>query len=87
MLETQLIFIINGEDVCVTTSLLAPLCAVRDRALAQSHNTGRPPHEWETRDERGAFVDTTKTVNALGLEPNERFFLTLPVGIGGALAA
>ena len=87
MLEMQLIFIVNGEDVPVTTSLLAPLSAVCARALQLSHNTGRPLHEWEIRNERGALIDATKTVNALGLEPNTRFFLTLPVGLGGALAA
>lgn len=87
MLETQLIVIINGEDVHVATSLLAPLTAVCTQALIQSCNTGRAPCDWELRNERGAYVDAAMTVNAAGFGNNERLFLTLPVGIGGALAA
>jgi hypothetical protein len=87
MLEIDLIFIVNGEDVLVTTSLLAPMDAARNEALLKSHNTGRPLKEWEIRNERGALVDPTRTVNSHGLKPNSRFFLTLPVGLGGALAA
>jgi hypothetical protein len=86
MLEIQLIFIVNGEDVSVTTSLLAPMSAVRAAALLKSHNTGRTLSEWEIRDERGAYLDPKRTVNSYGFEPNTRFFLTLKVGLGGALA-
>jgi hypothetical protein len=87
MLDINLIFIINGEDVLVPTSLLAPMRAVRIRALQMSHNTGRSPIDWEIRDERGRLLDPNRTVNSYGFVPHERFFLTLGVGIGGALAA
>lgn len=87
MLDTQLIFIVNGEDVAVTISVLAPLSAARLQALLVSHNHGRPPSEWEVRDEFGYLIDSTKSVNRLGLMPNTRLFLTLRAGWGGALAA
>lgn len=87
MLKIPLIFIINGEDVLIETSLLAPLGAVRAEVLTKSHNTGRHQAEWEIRDERGAWLDPTRTVNQSGFEPNTRMFLTLKIGSGGALAA
>ena len=82
-LQTRLIFIVNGEDVPVAISILAPLAAARQQALCLSHNTGRLFDEWEIRDERGAWLDPKPTINNYGFEPNTRFFLTLPVGGGG----
>lgn len=85
MTKTRLIFIVNGEDVRVEISLLAPLATAKNQALAKSHNTARL--DWEIRDGRGARVDPTKSSYALGLADCTRLFLTLPVGLGGALAA
>ena len=79
-----LIFIVNGEDVEVSTDSEASLEWIRDKALRLSHNTGRPPGDWEVRDLDGQLIeDLSKTVSELGLISGARFFLTLRVGAGG----
>jgi hypothetical protein len=79
----SLVFIINGEDVWVKTNFHAPLHAARAKALAESHNTGRPPEEWEIRSEAGVLLDPATTPEALQLKDSTRLFLTLKVGAGG----
>ena len=79
-----LIFIVNGEDVQVSTDSEASLEWVRDKALRLSHNTGRLPGDWEVRDLDGQLIeDLSRTIGELGLTSGTRMFLTLKVGAGG----
>lgn len=79
-----LIFIVNGEDVQVSADDGASLEWARDEALRLSHNTGRPPGDWEVRDLDGQFIeDLSKALDELGLTNGTRLFLTLKVGAGG----
>ena len=78
-----LVFIINGEDVWVKTNFHAPLRAARAKALEESGNTGRPPDEWEIRNEAGTLLDPAMTPEDLHLKDSTRLFLTLKVGAGG----
>ena len=81
--KLTIVFIVNGEDVPVEASVHAPLLAARNKALADSHNTGRPPEEWEIRDERGELLPPDRKVEAFNFADRVRLFLTLRVGAGG----
>jgi len=82
--QLSLDFIINGEDAWVKTNPHAPLRAARAKALEESGNTGRPPDEWEIRNEAGVLLDPDATPESLDLKQNTRLFLTLKVGAGGS---
>jgi len=80
-----LVFIINGEDVSVDTSVNAALISAVERALSKSGNTGRrDPQEWELRDSSGVLLDSRRSVKELGLVNGARLFLSLRVAAGGA---
>jgi hypothetical protein len=82
--KVVLIFIINGENFSVETDVNAPLMSAVQRALAESHNTGRDPSEWEVRDSNGVLLEVHRPPKELGLTDNARLFLSLRVGAGGA---
>lgn len=83
----KLIFIINGQDWTVETNLQKPLGSAAEKALAASHNTGRPLNEWEVRDAQGVLLETHPSAKDLGLADGSKLFLSLRVGAGGANAA
>ncbi len=78
-----LIFVINGEDVEIKVNVNEPLSAARDQALAKSHNTGRPPNEWEVRDSNGIVLPVEQKIKEFHFENGTKLFLTLKVGAGG----
>jgi len=84
--KITLVFIINGENFPVETNVNAPLQSSVQRALADSHNTGRDPSEWELRDANGALIELHRTPKELRLENGARLFLSLRVGAGGSAA-
>jgi hypothetical protein len=80
----DLVFVVNGEDVDMPKlNIHEPLHAARNKALADSGNTGRPPAEWEIRTEAGVLLNPDAKLESLGLKPGTRLFLTLAVGAGG----
>lgn len=81
--EISIVFVVNGEDVPVTVNPHEPLGAARNKALSLSKNTGRPPEEWEIRDEAGTPLDPGQKIATFGFGPRVRLFLTLKVGAGG----
>lgn len=81
--KLTLVFVVGGEDVPVQVNPNEPLHAARNKALAQSDNTGRPPDEWEIRDARGGMLDPDAKIGALGLASGARILLSLKVGAGG----
>lgn len=81
--ETTIVFVVNGEDVTVTANSHEPLGAARNKALAVSKNTGRPPEEWEIRNAEGTPLDPGQKIMLFGFGPRVRLFLTLKVGAGG----
>lgn len=86
-MQITLIFVINGEDHAVEEDQHVPLRAVRNRALAESKNTGRPPDEWEVRTEQGGqLLDPERKIMELGLTSGTRLLLTLKMGGGGSHA-
>ena len=81
--KIRIVFIINGENVPVDANMHSPLHVARDRALTQSHNTGRPLHEWEIRDEKGTLLPPDAKIESFNFPNNVRLFLSLKVGAGG----
>jgi len=81
--KIRLVFVINGEDVPVETSVHAPLLVAVEHALKESDNTGRPATEWEVRDSRGVLLEMSRKVGDFGFKPGDRLFLSLRVGAGG----
>ena len=79
-----IIFIVNGVDVPVEVNLNAPIKTGRNKALALSNNTGRPPEEWEIHNDAGQPLDPEAKAGELGLKERDRLFLNLKVGAGGA---
>jgi hypothetical protein len=81
-----LIAIINGWDVEVKGMPVGrSLDEVRRIALKISNHTGQPAEQWEIRDETGQLLDPAQSIAETGWKPNERFFLTLKMGAGGAI--
>lgn len=81
--EMTIVFVVNGEDVSLTANPAEPLGAARNKALAVSRNTGRPPDEWEIRDEAGVMLDPGQKIATFGWGQRVRLFLALKVGAGG----
>jgi hypothetical protein len=79
----DLLFIINGVETEVEANVHEPLKAARNKALAQSSNTGRPVDDWQVTTEKGDLLDPEKTIQELGLQGGERLLLRLAVGAGG----
>ncbi len=82
--SVTLIFIVNGVDVRVEANVNSPLKEARNRALADSNNTGRPMDEWEIHNDAGQARDPDKKIADLGLADGARLFLNLKVAAGGA---
>lgn len=76
-------FIINGEDVPVDYCPWTRLATLRDLALDDSYNTGRPHDHWEIRDARGVYMDAAVPMDKYDLPDGQRLFLCLRVGAGG----
>lgn len=80
--HTSLVFIVNGTEVALDhLGLSEPLRAARNKALAESKNTGRPPDDWQIKDAAGNQLDPDRRLDTL--PPGTKLFLTLGVGAGG----
>ncbi len=75
--------VVGGTPVQVEANPNAELRTVVNRALAESHNTGQPPENWELRDKDGNLLDVTKKVSAYHFAAGATLFLNLRAGIGG----
>ncbi len=81
---TTLIFIVNGSEVVLDhLNVNEPLHAARNQALAKSKNTGRPPADWQIKDERGNALDPDRPIESFAFPPGTKLFLSLGVGAGG----
>jgi hypothetical protein len=81
--KVTLVIIVNGTAVPVETNPHAELRTVVNKALADSHNTGRPASDWELSDEHGKVFDLTQKVGAFGFTDGTRLMLTLGIGVQG----
>lgn len=78
-------FVVNGEPVEAAINPEAPLSAAVQQVLRQSNNTGRPPTDWELRDDRGQLLATDHSfVEHAWLTENNYLYITVRIGVGGA---
>jgi hypothetical protein len=76
-------FIVNGQDQPETVNIHEPLSAARNKALADSNNTGRPMDEWKILDDKGDPLDPTKKIEDYNFASGVTLTLTLGSGAGG----
>lgn len=82
--STTLIFVVNGAEVLLDhLNVKEPLHATRNQALAKSNNTGRPPSDWQIKDERGNTLDPDRRIESYAFPPGTKLYLSLGVGAGG----
>ena len=85
MAKVVLNVVIGGVTTSLTFESAQPLHAVIAEALAQTHNTGRPPSEWIATNAAGDPLDTKRTLSQLGLTSGSTMFLSPGAGVGGCL--
>lgn len=74
---------VTGTPTEVDINPNQPLRVVIPKALAQTHNVGRPPEDWELRDEHGVLLDLDRKIETFGFAQSTVLFLSLRAGIGG----
>jgi len=67
--------------VCIERK--SSLSEARNKALSVSRNMGRPPENWEIREESGVRLDPLRFVEDFNFVSGVRLFLTLAVGSMG----
>ncbi len=81
----QVLALVNGEEWVSAFGQSTFLLSVRAEVLRATRNTGRPPEEWEIRDEKGQVLDEYSEVRSLQpAGPRPRIFLSLKIGSGGS---
>ncbi len=79
-----LIFVVNGRDVVLDdVNPSWPLHTARNKAIAKSNSTGRPPDEWEIRDETDQVLDPSRKISSFDFKSGTKLFLNVHVGGGG----
>lgn len=79
-----LVFVVNGRDVVLDdVNPSWPLHTARNKAIAKSNSTGRPPDEWEIRDEGDQVLDPNRKISTFAFKSGTKLFLNVRVGGGG----
>ncbi len=78
-----LTIVVNTKPTDVTINENAPLKAAAEKALAQTHTTGRPLSDYELKlgDQ---VLDMDKKVRDYNLKDGDTLFLSLKAGNGGS---
>jgi hypothetical protein len=80
--KVSLIIVVNGAPATIEMESKAPLKAAAERALAETHNAGRPLGDWEMKlNDR--TLDMNLKIEDFGLKSNQELFLSLKAGVGG----
>lgn len=77
-----LLIVVNTTPTKVTINENAPLKAAAEKALAQTHNTGRPLDDYEMKL-GDKVLDMNKKVKDYDLKDGAELFLSLKAGTGG----
>lgn len=75
--------VVSGQPTMVEANEEAPLGTIIPRALEQTHNTSRPPSDWQLRDAAGNLLDGSRKIGSFGFAPGVELFLSLGAGVGG----
>lgn len=81
--KINIIFVVNGQEQPEEVNVNQPLAAARNKALADSNNSGRPPDEWAVYAEDGTALDPSAKIETFNFTSGVRLTLTLKVGAGG----
>jgi hypothetical protein len=84
--KIHLTVVVNGEPTVVEAEPNAPLHTIVTKALAQTHNTGQPPDQWELRNEAGEVLQRDQKIEHYQFAPGTTLFLNLIAGVGGEAA-
>lgn len=78
-----LVIVVNTTPTTVKINETAPLKAAAEKALEQTHNTGRPLDDYEMRL-GNTVLDMSKKVKDYNLKDGTELFLSLKAGTGGS---
>lgn len=81
--KIDLTVIVNGQPTVVEANPNAELRSVVEKALSQTHTTGRGEDEWELRDATGLELDLGRKIASFDFLPGTQLFLNLKAGVGG----
>ena len=82
--KITLIIVVNGTPATIEMESKAPLKAAAEKALAQTHNAGRPLQDWEMKL-NDQTIDMSLKIEDLNLHNGQELFLSLKAGVGGSL--
>lgn len=77
--------VVNGTRTEVTAEGSDALVSVRDKALQQTNNVGRPAEDWELKTEGGDVLDLATLVRDSGFTSETVLFLSLKAGVAGEM--
>ena len=81
--ELVLQVVVNGTPATITANKNAPLRTIVEKGLAETHNTGQPPQNWEIKDKEGNVLVADRKIEEFHFGPETILFLTLKAGIAG----
>ncbi|MGC4044847.1 MAG: DUF2604 domain-containing protein [Armatimonas sp.] len=77
------VVIVNGDAVKVQVSAEQPLAAIIPVALENANVTGRPPEDWDIKDEQGNLYDRNRLVSDYDFPVGQVIYLSLRAGEAG----
>jgi hypothetical protein len=77
--------VVNGTQTEVVVAGGDALVAVRDKALKQTDNVGRPAEDWELKTEAGDVLDLATLVRDSRFASGTVLFLSLKAGVAGEM--
>lgn len=83
--SVTLTVVVNGTRTEVVVDGGDALVAVRDKALHQTDNVGRPAEDWELKTEAGDILDLATLVRDAGFPSGAVLFLSLKAGVAGEM--
>ena len=75
--------VVNGTEALVQANVNEPLHVVAQRALNETHNSGRPLAEWELKDGSGRVLDLNAQVSSFQFAESTTLYLQPTVGVNG----
>ena len=76
--------VVNGNPATIEVAPRASLKALVARALEETNSVGRPPDDWELRNEAGQSINVDGSAESNGLADGAVLFLSLKTGAAGA---
>jgi hypothetical protein len=81
--KIRVLVVVNGIEATIDAETNSPIRAVVERALAQTHHTGRPITDWELKDAQGIPLELNRKIKEFHFSSNVVLYLTLVVGVNG----